>query len=83
MVTYLKHIDGYILKHTLTYINGGFTVETEFINNSDSDVEIDMLSSFAMDNLSPLQADDAPDKYKFHRFFGGWSMEGRMAFASC
>lgn len=77
VVTYLKHIDGYILKHTLTYINGGFTVETEFINNSDSDVEIDMLSSFAMDNLSPLQADDAPDKYKFHRFLGGWSMEGR------
>ncbi len=79
IVTYLNHKDGYVLKHTLTHSDksGGFAINTEFINNSEKDVEIDMLSSFAMDNLSPFQTDDAPNKYKFHRFLGGWSMEGR------
>lgn len=57
IVTYLKHIEGYILKHTLTHSDksGGFAINTKFINNSEKDAEIDMLSSFAMDNLSPFQ----------------------------
>ncbi len=65
--------------HTITYISGleGFECETEFINESGTDVTLDMLSSFALDNLSPFHSDDAPNSYNFHRFFGGWSMEGK------
>lgn len=45
IVTYLNHKDGYVLKHTLTHSDKSstFTVDTEFTNNSESDVEIDML----------------------------------------
>ncbi len=45
VVTYLNHKEGYVLKHTLTHSDksGGFTINAEFINNSEKDVEIDML----------------------------------------
>lgn len=38
-------MEGYILKHTLAHSDksGGFTINAEFINNSEKDVEIDML----------------------------------------
>ena len=77
--TVLDTPEGYKIIHTLTYVTGlkGFEIETEFINESGKDVTLEMLSSFALDNLSPFQSDDAPNKYKFHRFFGGWSMEGK------
>ncbi len=65
--------------HCLTYVSGygGFEIETEFVNDSGNDVTLEMLSSFALDNLSPFQTDDAPNSYNFHRFYGGWSMEGK------
>ncbi len=67
------------LLHTITYMEGleGFECETEFVNESGAEVTLDMLSSFAMDNLSPFHMNDAPNAYQFHRFFGGWSMEGK------
>ncbi len=79
VVTYLKNADNVQVKHTLTFENenGAFKVDTELINKSGKPVKIDMISSFALDNLSPMQKDDAPGKYKFHRFLSGWSMEGR------
>ncbi len=79
VVTTLKSEKGYKVIHTLTYIKGlrGFEVDTEFVNETDGDVTLTMLSSFALDALSPYQSDDAPCKYKLHRFMGGWSMEAR------
>ena len=80
ITTILQNGRGHKLIHSLTHINGceGFIISTEFVNESDNDVEIDMLSSFALENLSPFQMDDGPNKYVFHRFLGGWSMEGRL-----
>ena len=77
--TLLDGINGCQILHRLTYVEGlgGFEVETEFINNGDETVVLDMLSSFALDNLSPFQWDDAPDVYNFHQFYGGWSREGK------
>ncbi len=71
--------NGCNILHTITYVHGykGLEIETEFINNSGSDVTLDMLSSFSLDNLSPFQIDDAPNSYNFHRFFGGWALEGK------
>lgn len=79
VITIIGNEIGYKISHTLRYINGlrGFEIETEFINESEDDVCLDMLSSFALDNLSPFHDDDAHNSYKFHRFFGGWSLEGK------
>ncbi len=70
---------GYTLLHTLVYREGlrGFECHTEFVNTKNEPTTLRMLSSFALDNLSPLQEDDAPDTYNFHRFYGGWSKEGK------
>lgn len=67
------------LLHTLTYTEGlgGFEVETTFINAGSEDVTLDMLSSFALDNLTPFYMDDAPNTYRFHRFYSGPSKEGK------
>ncbi len=79
IVTVLKNDDGYGAEHRLTYHNGlrGFEIETVFINESGADVELDMLSSFVLDGLSPFQLTDAPNVYRFHRFMAGWSLEGK------
>lgn len=77
--TLLECENGCQIVHKLTYIEGlgGFEIETEFVNSSDKDVVLDMLTSFSLDNLSPFQYDDGPNAYNFHRFYGGWSKEGK------
>ena len=79
VITVVSAEDGYKIKHSIIYRHGleGLECQNEFINESDKDVTLDMLSSFSLDNLSPFQTDDAPDTYNLHRFFGGWSMEGK------
>ncbi len=77
--TLLADEKGCKIMHTISYIEGleGLECETEFINDSGKDVTLDMLSSFVLDNLSPFQTDDASNCYNLHRFYGGWSMEGK------
>ena len=77
--TLLEDENGCQVLHSLTYEEGlgGFFVQTTFQNRSGKRVTLDMLSSFSLDNLSPFQADDAPNKYHFHRFLGGCSKEGK------
>ncbi len=79
IVTVLKSEAGYKIKHLVTYYAGkkGLEIETEFINDTEEAIELQMLSSAAIDNISPFQLDDAPNKYFFHRFYGGWSLEGK------
>ncbi len=77
--TLTETTNGCNILHTVTYVKGykGLEIETEFINTTESTVTLDMLSSFTLDNLSPFQTDDAPNCYNFHRFFGGWALEGK------
>ncbi len=79
IITRLESEEGYAVVHTITAHDGynAFMCDTCFENNSDKTFTLEMLSSFSMDNLSPFQEDDAPNKYAFHRFKGGWSMEGK------
>lgn len=79
IVTELSNSEGLKLIHTLTYIEGlrGFEIETEFVNDSNENVTLEMLTSFSLDNLSVFQEDDAPNCYNLHRFYGGWSLEGK------
>lgn len=79
IVTLMEADEGYQIRHTVTYTKGeqGIEIETAFINRTGRTVTLDMITSFTLDNLSPLQTDDAPYKLKLHRFRGGWSLEGK------
>ncbi len=79
ILTTLKSDEGYVIEHALTYRRGlrGLEIVTTFINESEADVELDLLSSFVLDGLSPFQITDAPNTYRLHRFMAGWSLEGK------
>lgn len=79
--TWLSLDYGCKLLHKLTYIEGlgGLETEVEFYNCGNEAVTLDMISSFALDNLTPFHMDDAPNCYQLHRFYGGWSKEGKHA----
>lgn len=69
----------YSVYHIVRYVKGekGIEVETVFDNKSNKLITLDMLSSFSLDNLSPLQKEDGAYKLYLHRFHGGWSLEGK------
>lgn len=79
IVTVLESKEGYEIQHCITYYEGrkGLECETTFVNRTGTDIILQMLSSVALDNLSPFQNTDAPGAYYFHRFYGGWSLEGK------
>ena len=71
--------EGYRVVHRLThYINeNGFEVECEFINNTGRVVMLEMISSAALDGLSPYCNDDSSNNIKVHLFKSGWAAEGK------
>lgn len=77
--TVLRSDDGYEIVHTAAHHSAedGIEVQTVFTNRSAQPVQLELLTSFALDNLSPFALDDAPLRIKLHRFYGGWSHEGR------
>lgn len=79
VTTYLEAEEQYQIEHIVTYTKGeeGVEVQTIFRNNTGNTVSLQLLTSFTLDNLSPLQKDDAPYKLVLHRFRGGWSLEGK------
>lgn len=78
--TLLRAEEGYEVLHTLGYYRGTEALwsDTEFINHSGGTLELEMLSSFCLENLSPYQKDnDQTGKLALHRFLGSWALEGR------
>ncbi len=77
--TIIQSEEGYKAEHIVTYNYGekGFEVQTIFCNNSNRVLTLEMLSSFALDNISPFHSEDAPNSLVLHRFFGGWSLESK------
>ena len=71
--------EGYAVFHVVHYTKGekGIEINTIFENKSDRLMTLDMLSSFSMDNLSPMQEEDSAYSLYLHRFHGGWSLEGK------
>lgn len=71
--------EDYSVIHIVTHVRGekGLEVECVFQNNSDRVMTLDMITSFSLDNLSPLQREDGAYAYYLHRFRGGWSLEGK------
>lgn len=78
IVTSLISPENYGVLHILTWKKGkrAFFCETEFLNKSDREMELEMLSSFCLENLSPFQDGDQTDLLNLHRFRGGWALEG-------
>ncbi|HEX3078206.1 MAG TPA: glycoside hydrolase family 36 protein [Lachnospiraceae bacterium] len=79
IITNLVANEGYKVVHSITHYQNqtAFLVETTFTNASKQPMTLEMLSSFSLGNLSPLQNNDAPNRIHLHRFKGGWSMEGK------
>ena len=80
IITYLKSDGGIEIKNTLTHRNGRkyVTIRTELINNSDSDIKLEMLSSFALYNISPYLEGAGENSMLLHRMRSKWSQEGRL-----
>lgn len=78
VVTTEESLEGFGIRHILKWYEGqhGFEVCTEFYNNSDTDLELEYLTSVSLDAISPLLNDEGSKKLKFHRFKAGWCMEG-------
>ena len=80
VVTVLRAEDGQELRHNLLYRTGanGVEITTEYYNGSQSDVTLEMLSSFCIGGLTPFIAGDAPSGITVHRLRSKWSNEARL-----
>jgi len=69
----------YRCSHILTHYNGEktFDIYTVFENISAADINLEMLSSFSLDGITPFDKADASEKLYLHRFRSTWSSEGR------
>jgi alpha-galactosidase len=78
--TFLKADDGIEVIHTVSHIDNAkyITVSTEFINNSDKPVTLEMLSSFAIYGVSPFLDGAGENSMLLHRLRSKWSMEGKL-----
>ncbi|MFG0250670.1 MAG: glycoside hydrolase family 36 protein [Phycisphaeraceae bacterium JB051] len=70
----------YACEHVLTWQEGDrfANVQTTFINRSEKQVTLDMLSSFSLTGMTPFAVDDAPGRLMLHRLRSIWSNEGRL-----
>lgn len=77
--TVLTSEEGYELVHSLSYKIGdkAFTVDTEFVNTSDREFKLEMISSAALDGLSPYSDTEHSKELNVHIFQSGWATEGK------
>ena len=78
--TVLRADDKLEAVHTVTHNDGAeyITVTTEFINNSEHSVTLEMLSAFAIYGISPYLNSTGENRLVLHRMKSKWSMEGRI-----
>lgn len=79
ILTILSSEEGEEIHHRLTYHSGdrALEVQTSFLNRSKEPVKLELLTSVSLDNLSPFGIEDGKDRIALHRFYGGWSLEGK------
>lgn len=78
--TFLEDERGYKVTHVVTYYKGddSFEMKNVIENDSDSDITLEMISSFELGNISPFLEGDGPDSLLVHRLRSKWSHEGRL-----
>jgi len=67
-------------KHHLIYREGesGIRCFTEFTNASNAPLTLELLSSFALNSITPFTNSNSTPHLLFHRFRSWWSLEGRL-----
>ncbi|MBC8010600.1 MAG: alpha-galactosidase, partial [Burkholderiales bacterium] len=80
IVTRLKDARGLRVAHHLRWTPGeaAVLVWAELENAGEAAVDVELLSSFSLDGITPFHRADAPGRLWLHRFRGGWSSEGRL-----
>lgn len=80
ILTYLHDERGYDAVHHLTFRKDSLVLEVyvELMNKSTSPIQLEMLSSFSLGDITPFEPDDAPGILQVHRLKSVWSMEGRL-----
>lgn len=65
--------------HRLSYREGdaGLRTGVEFINTGNATLELELLTSFALNGLTPYSRGSCTKHLQIHRFRTWWSMEGR------
>lgn len=77
--TVMTSDEGYDVIHKLTHCSGdtAFSVETTFVNTSERPFELEMISSAALDGLTPYSDTEHSKELKIHVFKSGWATEGK------
>jgi len=80
VITKLKDDRGYTIFHHATWYQGETSIETytEFYNESEKAVSLEMISSFSLGGITPFTPGDAHETLVIHRIRSVWSMEGRV-----
>ncbi len=70
--------------HRLTHRDGdsGLRSSVEFTNTHTATLSLELLTSFALNGLSPFHSANSTPHLQFHRFRSWWSLEGRQDSAS-
>ena len=70
---------GLLLDHVLAVHpdTGVVTVQITARNPTGRTLMLEHLAAFSLGGLTPFAADDAPGRWRVHRFRSGWSAEGR------
>lgn len=78
--TVLKDERGYTVSHYLKWKKGTpyIRVATEFQNNSNKKVELELLSSYSIQGISSWMEKDADSQIMVHRLRSRWSAEGKL-----
>jgi alpha-galactosidase len=80
VITRLKAKDGrYACEHRASWVEGepGLRITSTFENLSSEPLELEMLSSFSLGDLTPFDAAEATDRLVVHRHRSWWSSEAR------
>lgn len=80
IITTLKDDRNYYAYQIITYYRDekSFEIHTEFLNKSEKDITLEMISSFSLGNITPFSEGDAPNELLLHRLRSKWSSEGRL-----
>lgn len=80
IITVLENQKGQKAEHCLEYIKGqeGVSIHTQYINNGDTTISLEMLSSFSIGALTPFTIDEGTNRLRLYRMRSKWSNEGRV-----
>ena len=77
--TVMSANEGYKIIHRLTHFENekGFETECTFLNETGNTVKLELITSAALDGLSPYSKDDSSKDVLIHMFKSGWATEGK------